>query len=115
MTNLLAVLFGDRDAKKSWDAMEARARVLPRDFRATYEALKSYLWTFTADHGTDIVAALARILTLFETSAADGKKATDLTGTDLAAFADGYLPGPRPAYETSWRDKLNRDAAKNRG
>lgn len=114
MTNPLTALFGDRDEKKAWDAMEVRADALPRDFRSTYGSLKSYLWKFTTDNGKDIVAALARILALFETSAADGKKATDVTGTDLAAFADTYLPSPRPAYETSWRDKLNRDAARNR-
>lgn len=114
MTNPLTALFGDRDEKKAWDARQARAGDLPRDFRATYNTLKSYLWKFTGDNGKDIVAALARILVLFETSAADGKKDTDVTGADLAAFAGTYLPSPRPAYESSWRDQRNRVAAKNR-
>jgi len=113
MTNTLTALFGDRDEKKAWDAMQARADALPREFRATYGALKSYLWKFTADNGKDVVAALARILALFETSAAEGKKANDVTGPHLAEFADTYLPSRRPAYESSWRDKLNHDAAKN--
>lgn len=85
MTNPITALFGDRDAKKAWDAKQARADALPRDFRASYNVLKSFLWKFTANNGKDIVA-----------------------------FADAYLPGPRPAYESSWRDELNRDAAKNR-
>lgn len=115
MTNILNALWGDRAEKKAWKAMEARAQALPRDFRSTYGDLKSYLWKFTADDGRDIVAALGRILALFETSAAAGKKATDVTGGDLAVFADEYVPEAHPAYQTSWRNKLNGDATKKRG
>lgn len=115
MTDILNALWGDRDAKKAWKAMEARAHRLPRDFRSTYGDLKSYLWKFTGDDGRDIVAVLGRILALFENSAAAGKEATDVTGGDLAAFADKYVLEAHPAYQTSWRNKLNRGTAKRRG
>lgn len=114
MTNPLTTLWGDRDEKKAWKAMEARADNLPPDYRRVYGALKSYLWKFTADNGSDIISVLARILGLFESSATQGRRVADVTGADLASFADDYLPSPRTAYETSWRNKLNRDAAKER-
>lgn len=115
MTNPVSALWGNREEKQAWKAMEARADALPREFASTYGALKSYLWKFTADDdGKDVVAALGRILSVFETSAAEGTEVVEVTGPDLAAFADGYLPASRPAYQSSWRDQLNRAAVQRR-
>ena len=41
----------------------------------------------------DIVAVLKDVLGLFETSAAEGKHALDVTGEDVAAFCDERLRG----------------------
>jgi len=111
----MAALLGDRKDKRAWNAMESRAKALPRDYRSAYGGLKSYLWKFTAGNGKDIVIALAGILALFEANAAAGRKAADVTGTDLATFADGHLPENRPGYESAWRDSLNRRADRKRG
>lgn len=108
MTNLLTKILGD---KKEWKAMEARANVLPRDFRLVYGEMKSYMWRFTAGDGMDIVAILKDVLGLFETSAAQGKSVLDVTGEDVAAFCDERLRGTR-SYFDQWRGSLNRDVAK---
>jgi len=108
MTNLLTKILGD---KKEWKAMEARANVLPRDFRLVYGEMKSYMWRFTAGDGMDIVAILKDVLGLFETSAAQGKSVLDVTGEDVAAFCDERLRGTR-SYFDQWRGLLNRDVAK---
>ncbi len=108
MTNLLTKILGD---KKEWKAMEARANVLPRDFRLVYGEMKSYMWRFTASDGMDVVAILKDVLGLFETSAAQGKSVLDVTGEDVAAFCDERLRGTT-SYLDKWRAPLNRDVAK---
>jgi DNA-binding ferritin-like protein (Dps family) len=96
--------------KKDWKAMEARANVLPRDFRIVYGEMKSYMWRFTAGDGMDIVAILKDVLGLFETSAAQGKSVLDVTGEDVAAFCHERLHGTT-SYFDKWRGSLNRDVA----
>lgn len=108
MSNILTKILGD---KKEWKAMEARANALPRDYRTVYGEMKSYMWRFTAGDGMDIVAILKDVLGLFETSAAHGKSALDVTGKDVAAFCDERLRGTT-SYFDKWRASLNRDVAK---
>lgn len=107
MTNFVTRILGD---KKEWKAMEARANLLPRDYRIVYGEMKSYLWRFTSGDGMDIVALLKNVLELFETSAAQGKSVLDVTGDDVAAFCDERLHGTA-SYQDTWRASLNRDVA----
>ncbi len=91
--------------------MEARANVLPRDYRIVYGEMKSYMWRFTSGNGMDIVALLKDVLGLFETSAAAGKSVLDVTGEDVAAFCDERLRDTA-SYQDKWRASLNRDVAR---
>jgi len=108
MNSFLTKVLGD---KKEWKAMEARASVLPRDYRIVYGEMKSYMWRFTAGDGMDIVAVLKDVLGLFETSAAQCKSVLDVTGEDVVAFCDERLRGTT-SYVDKWRASLNRDVAK---
>ncbi len=108
MSNVLTEILGD---KKEWEAMEARANVLPRDYRIVYGEMKSYLWRFTTGDGMDIVAVLNEVLELFETSVAQGTGVLNVTGEDVAAFCDERVPSPT-SYLDKWRASLNRDVAK---
>jgi DNA-binding ferritin-like protein (Dps family) len=56
----------------------------------------------------DIVATLKDVLGLFETCAAEGEPALDVTGADLAAFCDERLLGTR-SHVDKWRESLDRD------
>jgi len=99
--------------KKEWRSMEARADALPRDYRIMYREIKGYLFRFSAGDGMDALAALRDILDLFETSAAEGKHAFDVTGEDVAAFCDQRLrPTPVYSYVDKGRASLNRDVKK---
>ena len=111
MSNLWSKVVGD---KKEWRSMEARADALPRDYRIVYGEIKHYMWRFTAGDGMDIVAVLKDVLGLFETSAAEGKHALEVTGKDVAAFCDERLRGTA-SYADTWRESLNRDVAKKLG
>ncbi|WP_206431643.1 DUF1048 domain-containing protein [Deinococcus psychrotolerans] len=88
--------------------MEARAEVLPGDYRIVYGEMQKYMWRLTGGDGLDIVAILKDLLGLFETGAADGKRALEVTGEDVAAFCDELLRNAN-TYTENWREALNRD------
>jgi DNA-binding ferritin-like protein (Dps family) len=111
MANWLQKIIGD---KKEWRRMEARAAALPADYRVMYDEIKKYMWKFSAGGGMDIVDILKDLLGLFETGAADGKRALEVTGDDVAAFCDELLQNAR-TYTENWRDALNRDVRKKLG
>jgi DNA-binding ferritin-like protein (Dps family) len=105
VNGFLKKIVGD---KKEWRSMEARAKALPRDYQIVYGEIKQYMWKFSAGGGMDIVAILKDLLGLFETGAADGKRALEVTGEDVAAFCDELLRNAR-TYTDNWRQSLNRD------
>ena len=94
--------------KREWRCMEARARALPGDYQIVYGEIQQYMWKFAAGDGMDIVAILRDLLGLFETGAADGKRALEVTGEDVAAFCDELLRNAR-TYTENWREELNRN------
>lgn len=108
MNNFLTKIIGD---KKEWKSMEARAKRLPGDYRIVYGEIQKYMWQFTAGNGLDIVAILKDLLGLFETGAADGKRALEVTGEDVAGFCDELLRNAK-TYTENWREKLNSDVMK---
>ena len=99
-----------RGDEREWKAREARANALPRDHRIVHREMESYLWKSTSGDGTDVIALLKEVLGLFETSAAQGRRALDVTGADVAAFCDELLHGTA-SYSGRWRARLNRDVA----
>jgi DNA-binding ferritin-like protein (Dps family) len=105
MDNLWKKITGD---KKEWRSMEVRAAALPSDYRIVYGEIKKYMWKFTAGDGMDIVAILKDLLGLFETGAADGRRALEVTGEDVAAFCDELLRNAK-TYTENWRAELNRN------
>lgn len=94
--------------KKEWNAMEARAKALPKDFRVVYKEIKQYVWKTS---GLDSIDTFKGLLDLFEEGVANGKHALEITGHDVAAFCDDLLKGSR-TYTQKWRESLNRDIAK---
>jgi DNA-binding ferritin-like protein (Dps family) len=108
MNDFLKRIFGD---KKAWWAMEARANALPPDYRIIYTEIKKHLWKFSAGDGMDVLPVLRDLLDLFETGAAEGRRALEVTGEDLAGFCDELLRNTN-TYTQNWRDSLNRNVLK---
>ncbi|MGI8878939.1 MAG: DUF1048 domain-containing protein [Jatrophihabitans sp.] len=108
MPKILTKILGD---KKEWKAMEARANVLPRDFRIVYREMKSYMWKLAPGDGRGVIAALKEVLGIFEATAAQGNRVLDVTGEDVAAFCHERLRGTSSSYLDRWRASLNRDVA----
>ncbi len=111
MNNFLKKIIGD---KKAWREMEARAHALPNDYQIVYDEIKVYTWKFSAVNAMDNIVVLEGLLGLFEEGAADGKRVLEITGKDIAAFADGLLRNAK-SYKDSWREDLNRDVMKKLG
>ena len=107
MTNFLKKMLGD---KKEWRAMEARAKALPEDYQVMYSEIQKYLWKFSAGSGMTTIAVLKDLLGLFESGAADGRRALEVTGDDVAAFCDELLTHAH-TYTEDWRKSLNRNVA----
>ncbi|MEK5442416.1 DUF1048 domain-containing protein [Fredinandcohnia sp. FSL W7-1320] len=103
--NIFEKIIGSLDDKREWRAMEARAKALPSEYRTAYKAIQKYMWT--AGGGPtdwkDSSRIFGGILELFEVGAAEGKKVTDLTGEDVAAFCDDLVKD-----EQTWKDKYRK-------
>ena len=98
-------IIGSLDDKREWRAMEARAKALPSEYHNAYRSYpKIYVdcwWWSNRLEGQQ--SYLCGILDLFEEGAAEGKKVTDLTGEDVAAFCDDLVKD-----EKTWKDKYRK-------
>ena len=108
MNEFLKKIIGD---KKEWNAMEARAKALPKDYRVVYDEIKQYTWKSSGLSSTDIFKDL---LDFFEEGAANGKRVLEITGNDVAAFCDEILRNEKreKTYTEKWRETLNQNIAK---
>ena len=111
MRNFLKDMLG---GKREWRQMQERAAALPRDYRIVYDEIMKYLFKFSAGSGMDTVALLNDLLGLFESGAADGRRALEVTGEDVAAFCDELLRNAN-TYTRKWHEDLNRDIRQKLG
>ncbi|SDO17014.1 DUF1048 domain-containing protein [Alkalicoccus daliensis] len=108
-------IIGNRKEKREWKAMEARAKALPLEYQNAYKAIKEYLWSSGGlSDWEDIKRIFGGILDMFEEGAADGRKVTDLTGEDVAAFCDELLKDT-VTWHDKYREKLNKKIGQNNG
>jgi DNA-binding ferritin-like protein (Dps family) len=106
-------MIGSLDDKREWKAMEARAKALPSEYRNAFNAIQKYMWTSGGPtYWKDSSRIFGGLLDLFEEGAAEGKKVTDLTGEDVAAFCDDLVKDVktwRDKYRTKLNDTIGRD------
>ena len=107
--SIIDKLVGDIGEKKRFRANEKRAKSLPTEYRDAYEKIRNYLW---GTSGVESIDPLVSLVDLLEEAAADGKKVVDITGPDVAAFADDLVKGER-SYRDKEREKLNKNFADN--
>jgi DNA-binding ferritin-like protein (Dps family) len=105
--NFMEKIIGSLADKREWKAMEARAKALPSEYRNAYNAIQKYMWTAGGPTDwRDISRIFNGILDLFEEGVAEGKKVTDLTGEDVAAFCDELVKDAK-TWRNKYRTKLN--------
>lgn len=103
MSKFTDLIFGDFRYKKLYRETEKRAKALPKEYATAYKEIRNYLW---ATSGILTIEPLVSLVDLLEEAAANGKKVTDVTGPDVAAFADEFVRGEK-SYKDSQRKKLN--------
>ncbi|QFT87652.1 hypothetical protein FIU87_03220 [Bacillus sp. THAF10] len=105
--SFLEKIIGSLHEKREWQAMEARAKSLPNEYRTAYYAIQNYIWTSGGPTDwKEYKRIFEGILDLFEQGAAEGKQVTDLTGEDVAAFCDELMKDTE-TYNDKYRKKLN--------
>ncbi|OIK09090.1 DUF1048 domain-containing protein [Bacillus sp. MUM 13] len=105
--SIIKKIIGSLDDKREWKQLEARGKALPSEYRNAYNAIKKYMWTAGGPTDwSDVTRIFGGILDLFEEGAAEGKKVTDLTGEDVAAFCDELVKDTK-TWKDKYRSKLN--------
>ncbi|MBE4906515.1 DUF1048 domain-containing protein [Bacillus luteolus] len=105
--SFLEKIIGSLEEKREWKAMEARAKALPNEYHNAYKAIQQYMWTASGlTDWKETSRIFCAILDLFEEGAVDGRKVTDLTGEDVAAFCDELVKDTK-TWKDKYRQKLN--------
>ena len=105
--SILDKIIGDLGEKKAYRENEKRAKALPSEYAASYKEIKGYIFRTS---GILTIAPLITLVDMLEEAAAEGKHVIDITGPDVAAFADELVRGEK-SYQDQQRDKLNKNMA----
>lgn len=103
MNKIIDTITGNMDEKRRYRDNEKRAKALPAPYASAYVSIRNYLWSTSGITNIDPLIALVDLL---EETAAQGKTVTEVTGTDVAAFADELVRGEH-TYKDKLRQKLN--------
>ncbi|MBO9128938.1 DUF1048 domain-containing protein [Bacillus sp. 165] len=87
MKKFIELIIGDLESKKEYNAFMKKVNSLPKDYAFVFKKIQKYMWNFGYGFGEEIV----NLYELFEASSAEGKHVLDVTGEDVAAFADELM------------------------
>jgi len=103
MGKIISTIIGDFGEKKRYRQTEKRAKALPPEYAEAYKDIKHYVWNTS---GILTIDPLVSLIDMLEEAAADDRRVVDITGPDVAAFADDLVRGER-SYKDQQRKKLN--------
>jgi DNA-binding ferritin-like protein (Dps family) len=103
MGKIIDKIAGDLSEKKRYRDNEKRAKALSAEYAEAYMDIKHYLWNTS---GILTIEPLVSLVDILEEAAANGKHVVDITGPDVAAFADDLVRG-EVSYKDRQRSKLN--------
>jgi DNA-binding ferritin-like protein (Dps family) len=110
--NLWETMTGS-DLTRDWKAFEARAGVLPADYREAWEMIKGHLFPYGNLSGRNLMPILDGALGLLEETAAEGQSIHDVLGDDIEGFCAALAGGEGArSYRDRWREQLNRNVAR---
>jgi len=104
MGKIIETIIGNLDEKREYKKNEARAKALPAEYAAAYKEIQRYLFSTS---GIVSMGPLKVLVDMFEEAAVEGKPVVDITGEDVAAFADELVRGEESYFEQQ-RKKLNK-------
>ncbi|HUC27093.1 MAG TPA: DUF1048 domain-containing protein [Streptosporangiaceae bacterium] len=113
--NLWEAMTGS-DLTRDWQAFEARAEVLPADYRAAWGQIKAHLLCYGDFTGRNLMPIFDGALGLLEETAADGLSIHQVLGDDIKGFCAALAGGEGArSYRDRWRAQLNRNVARKLG
>lgn len=108
MGKIIDTIIGDINDKKKYRQNEARAKALPAEYAAAYKEIRNYIFNTSGIFSMEPLIVLVDIL---EEAAAEKRSVIDITGPNVAEFADELVRGVK-SYQDQQRDKLNKNFAK---
>ena len=104
MSKIIDTIVGNLDEKRAYKNNEARAKALPSEYVTAYNEIKNYLFRTS---GLTTMKPLEVLVDVLEEAAANNKRVIEVTGPDVAAFADELVRG-ETSYQEKQREKLNK-------
>ncbi len=108
MSKVINTIVGNIGEKRAYKQNEARAKALPAEYATAYKAIKKYIFSTS---GLLTMDPLKSLVDMLEQAAAENKHVLEITGPDVAAFADELVHGEK-SYFDQQRQKLNASMAK---
>lgn len=109
MGKIIDTIIGDLGEKKEYRKLKARAKALPGEYAKAYKEITHYIFTTS---GILSIEPLKALVDMLEDAEATNRHVTDITGPDVAAFADELVRGEK-SYFDQQRRKLNDTMTKN--
>ncbi len=104
------------DMTRELKAYAVRAKRLPAEFQAAWEAIQTNLWQHADFTGRSLMPILDGALGLLEESAADGMSVQEVLGDDIKGFCSALASEEgAKSFRDKWRDQLNRNIARRLG
>jgi len=103
MNKIINTIIGDLGEKKEYRENEKRAKALPAEYTTAYKEIKKYMLSTS---GILSMEPLKVLVDLLEEAAAHDRRVIDITGLDVAAFADELVRGEK-SYRDQQGKKLN--------
>ena len=103
MMEMFKKMIGD---KREYKVMMARVDALPEDYQFVFKKIQAYMWNFSAGNGMDMLRMQFGLIDLFEAGAAEGRQVLEITGDDVASFADELVANAK-TYVAKYREDLN--------
>ncbi|MCM3213700.1 DUF1048 domain-containing protein [Niallia taxi] len=104
MLEMFKKMLGD---KKEYKMMMARVEALPEDYQFVFKKIQNYMWQFSTGNGMDMLHIQNELIELFEGGAAEGRQVLEITGEDVATFADELVANAK-TYVAKYREDLNK-------
>ncbi|MEM5013589.1 DUF1048 domain-containing protein [Niallia taxi] len=104
MLEMFKKMLGD---KKEYKMMMARVEALPEDYQFVFKKIQNYMWQFSTGNGMDMLHIQYELIELFEGGAAEGRQVLEITGEDVATFADELVANAK-TYVAKYREDLNK-------
>jgi DNA-binding ferritin-like protein (Dps family) len=108
VNKIINAIVGSLEEKKAYRQNEARVKSLPDEYATAYKEIKQYIF---ATSGILTMEPLKALVDMLEEAAADGKHVVDITGPNVADFADELVRDTK-SYQGIQRQKLNKKITK---